>query len=167
MTARARDQVRLCCLRRIRIPSPANAKPINSIGLDGSSVPVEGKLNAPATAAVARAGVAAAPGVAVGATAGVAPPIGVAVGAVVPTGDAVGATVGVAEGAMVNGGRVGGIGAGGATAHVGLVMVLLSRVSAPVSEEGESVEAPTPASSRPTTFALVPTEIDVCARMVP
>ena len=61
----------------------------------------------------------------------------------------------------------GGVDGAAAAAHVGFVTVFVRRVSAPVSEDGLSAEAPTPARSRPSTFALVPTEIDVCARMVP
>jgi hypothetical protein len=74
-----------------------------SSGFTESFVLVDGRTWTPATAGVAVRAAAA-----VGATvAAAAVPIGVAVGATVPIGVAV-ATVGVAEGATVNGGRVGG-----------------------------------------------------------
>lgn len=86
--------------------------PSISNGLNGSSVPVDGRTCTPATprAAVGRDGAAVgADGATVGADGATVGADGATVGVAVATGATVGATV--AEGATVNGGRVGGIGA--------------------------------------------------------
>lgn len=79
---------------------------------------------------------------------------GATVGVAVATGAIVGATV--AEGATVNGGRVGGIGATDVAHVAGRMIVSEINVTLPVF-----------ASSLPCTVVLAPTVIDVDARTVP
>lgn len=138
---------------------PANAIPRTISGLDGSSVLVDGRVRIPATAGgVAVGAVAATVGAAVGAT----------VGARVAIGATVGATVAVAEGATVNGGRVGGMSTGwvGAVVEVGVGVAVAAQVVL-VMVFVSSVTAPFRASARPSIVAPVVRVIDSRARIVP
>jgi hypothetical protein len=79
--------------------------------------------------------------------------VGVATGAGVKVVIGEGTGVGVEPGAIVNGGRVGGV---GPVWHVGVVMTLVSRVTSPFL-----------ARARPSIVAPVFTKIEVSARIVP
>jgi hypothetical protein len=132
---------------------PASAMASARSGVSEGSVLVEGSVCTDATPAAG-----AAVGVALDATIGVA--VDATIGVAVATVAAVGAIVGVAEGATVNGGRVGGMITGGATTDnaVQLDVVNVSLMS---------VTSPFRANARPWTVTPFASVMDVRARIVP